>query len=136
MDDDFKVYGYVLWVFFFSMLAETADNRRVILMSCEFEGLSRCLNRYVPERLLLVGKWTSVPLSRHVVFPTNSRREVILSSSSGHCWLRQNLSIALLNLSFRHVRLLLPARGFWELLHFWIFSFRLISTIPKEFLTH
>ena len=43
---------------------------------------------YVQQRLLLVGEWASVKLSKHVVFPASSRREVILSSSRGHCWMR------------------------------------------------
>ena len=34
-----------------------------------------------------MGEWASIPLSRHVVFPTSSRRYVVLSSPSGRCWL-------------------------------------------------
>ena len=47
----FEVYGYILSVFSWSMLAETAANRSVILVSCEFEGPS---SKYVQQRLLLV----------------------------------------------------------------------------------
>ena len=86
-------------------------------------------DRYVQQRLLLVSP-TSMLLSRYVVFPTSNRREVVLSSPSNHCWMRQSFSLALVSLPYRHVRLLLLVRGFWELLHFWIyfilFSFFLI----------
>ena len=53
-----------------------AESKKVRLVtkvsSSEFKGL-------------LVGEWVSVPLSGHVVFPTNSKREVGLSSPSDPC---------------------------------------------------
>ena len=79
-------------------------------------------HRYVQQRLLLVGEWISEPLSRHMVFSTTtSRREVVLSSPSGHCWMRQSLSLAPVSLSFRHAQFRLPVRSFCVLLNFWIY---------------
>ena len=47
--------------------------------------------------------------------------EVGLSSTKGYCWMRKSLFHVPISLFFMHVQTSLPVRGFWELLHFWIF---------------
>ena len=114
------------------MLAETAANKRVIFGELWVWRSVLLSSRNVQQKLLLVGEWAKAPLSRHVVFLARSRREIVISSSSGHRWMGQRLSLAPINLSFRHAQFLLPVRSFWELLPFGIypilFLFLLIST--------
>ena len=64
-----------------------------------------------------------------MVFPTSNRREVVLSSPSGHCWMGQSFSLAPVSLSFRHALISFPVRDFWELLPFWIY-FTLFVLFP------
>ena len=69
---------------------------------------------------LLVIEWAIMLLSRHVVF----------STGSGNCWMKKSFFLAPVSLFFRHARILLPVRDFWEQLHFGfiLFSFFFFST--------
>ena len=97
------------------------DGRWLVSHFDELQIWRSVLLSYIQQRLLLVGERARVLLSRHVIFPTNSRREVVLSIPKGHCWMKQSISLVPVSLSFMHVQILLLVSGFWELLNFWIY---------------
>ena len=83
------------------MLAAISANRRVILGELWVWRFVLLSCSYVQQRLLLMGEWASVPLNRHMVFPTRSRRVVVLSSPRGHCWMRTAFLSAAIKSAFQ-----------------------------------
>ena len=113
-----KCFFFFLWC----MLAEeTPVYRRVRFGESWVWRSIHLSSRYDQQRLFLVVEWVSVPLRRHMVFPSRIGREGVLHNRNGHCWMRQNCSLALAILfSGLHGPYFLP-EVFVELLDIWIY---------------